>query len=153
MSSPFSTIEAFNSAAEGPTEGAIYTFASTPIINNIALLVAVGIFIWFIASTYTIHSHPSTMNKSLDRLSSFIVIGLLSLVAADLKPSARMDKRPEKTAQADMLGASRRAVPFGLLGLVSAGLSPLGRSKAQAKRRGRRINKKQLSRKARSRDY
>ena len=60
MSSPFSTIEEFNNVLDGPTEGAIYTFANSPVINIIALLVAVGIFIWFMVATYTTHADPSS---------------------------------------------------------------------------------------------
>ena len=59
MSSPFKTIEEFNAAADGPTEGAIYTFAHTPIVNALALLVSVGIFVWFIIKTYDTRSKPT----------------------------------------------------------------------------------------------
>ena len=129
MSSPFSTIEEFNSAMDGPTEGAIYTFADKPMLNNIALVVAAGLFIWFIIKTYathTAHAKPSSIDKSLNRLSSFIVISLLSFVVAD----HRSTSRPEQTAQSEQRGvlqSSRRAVPLGL-GMMSLRL-PTRRAK------------------------
>ena len=134
MSSPFSTIEEFNSAIDGPTEGAIYTFANAPVFNMIALLVAVGLFVWFIASAYT-HAKPPAVDRSLERLSSFIVIGLLSLVAADYPRSVRSEKATQ-AAVPTMMGASRRAAPMGLLGMVGiVGLPGLRRSKARPSRK------------------
>ncbi|MGB5914829.1 MAG: hypothetical protein WBG63_08185, partial [Phormidesmis sp.] len=62
MSSPFITIEEFNSATDGPTEGAIYTFANSPAINAIALVVAVGVFIWFLVATCMTHAQPPAVN-------------------------------------------------------------------------------------------
>jgi len=138
MSSPFSTIEAFNSAADGPTEGAIYTFANAPLINNIALLASVGIFCWFIISTYTAHAKPPAVDKSLDRLSSFIVIGLLSLLVAEHEPSARTEQAVQNTTQRKtqiaVAQSSMRAAPFGLLGMVSMGIPAFRRSKKRKER-------------------
>ncbi len=131
MSSPFSTVEEFNAAIDGPTEGAIYTFANTPIINHIALLVAVGIFIWFIVATYSTHVEPPTtaVNNSLNRLSSWIVIGLLSLVAADHRQAAR----PERTLQASPQSVqfSKRLAPWGLLGMMGTRLPTARRQKGK----------------------
>lgn len=138
MSSPFSTIEEFNGAADGPTEGAIYTFANTPIVNTLALLVAVGIFVWFIVATYSTHvsSPTTTVDKSLNRLSSFIVIGLLSLVAADHRQTARPEHTTQATAQPSVLQSSRRAVPFTLLGMMGIGLPTSRRQKRKRLARG-----------------
>mgnify|MGYP001043572039 CR=1 FL=1 len=145
MSSPFSTIEAFNSAADGPTEGAIYTFANAPLINNIALLASVGIFCWFIISTYTAHAKPPAVDKSLDRLSSFIVIGLLSLLAAEYKPSARTEQAVQNTTQSKtqiaVAQSSMRAAPFGLLGMVSMGIPAFRRSKKRKERYSRSLSR------------
>ncbi len=133
MSSPFSTIEEFNNAIDGPTEGAIYTFANAPAINMIALMVAAVIFIWFIIASYTTHTHdePPTVDRSLERLSSFIVIGLLSLVAADYSRTVHRDQTqasvPAKTAQ-----SARKAAPLGLLGMVGIGLPGLRRGKSRS---------------------
>ena len=139
MTSPFSTIEEFNAAADGPTGGAIYTFANTPIVNTLALLVAVGIFVWFIVATYSTHAAPpaAKLDKSLNHLSSFIVIGLLSLVAADYRqpaPTERADMAP----QARLSQASRRA-PLGLLGMVGVGLPTFRRTTKRRKRLARNL--------------
>lgn len=135
MSSPFATLEEFNAAIDGPTEGAIYTFAHTPAINNIALLVSVGLFIWFIVATYaTGHTLPS-VDKPLSRLSSFIVIGLLSLVAADQIQPTHYHRQSAQTAPKTRLAqSSRRIAPLALLGMVGIGL-PLRRGKSQRRKR------------------
>ena len=122
MPSPFSTLEEFNAAIDGPTGGAIYTFAHTPAINAIALIASVGIFIWFLVATYSTSHHLPSVDKSINRLSSFIVIGLLSLVAAD----QIRHRHPEPT-QAQETVPARAAAPLALLGMASIGL-PRGRS-------------------------
>ncbi|MEO1591812.1 MAG: hypothetical protein AAFU71_11040 [Cyanobacteria bacterium J06632_22] len=124
MSSPFSTLEEFNGAIDGPTGGAIYTFAGSPSINAIALLVSVGLFLWFMVKTYTT-AHPetpTTMDKSISHLSSFIVAGLLSLVAADqLQPPTGQEQVRRRTQRTTLIGAAQRA-PLALLGMVGIGL-------------------------------
>lgn len=140
MSSPFSTIEEFNGAIDGPTEGAIYTFANTPIINTLALLVAVGIFIWFIAATYSTHVEPpsATVDKSLNRLSTFIVVGLLSLVAADHRQAVRPDRTVQASLQTSVQSPRRsleQLAPFGLLGMLGIALPTRRRQKKQRRKR------------------
>lgn len=138
MSSPFSTLEEFNAAIDGPTGGAIYTFAHTPAINAIALLVSVGIFIWFIVATYATHHELPTIDNSLNRLSSFIVIGLLSLVAADQLQHTNQNKQSAQEAPKTRLAqSSRRAAPLALLGMAGIGL-PLRRGKSQRRKRSYR---------------
>lgn len=137
MSSPFSTIEEFNGVLDGPTEGAIYTFADKPMINNIALLVSVGVFLWFIIKTYATHTESSSIDNSLNRLSSFIVVGLLSLVAADYRTPTRLEMHNEAGNQQRVempIASYRRATPLGLLGMMSVGLPALGRRKARQRK-------------------
>lgn len=138
MSSPFSTIEEFNNAIDGPTEGAIYTFAQTPVINILALLVAVGLFIWFIVSTYKPHSPTSTVDKSLNHLSALFVVGLLSLVAADHRQQARTE-RSEEAPQASLSQSPRSQAPWGLLGMVGIGLPTFRRTTSRRKRLTRHL--------------
>jgi hypothetical protein len=137
MASPFSTLEEFNAAIDGPTGGAIYTFAHTPAINNIALLVCVGIFIWFIVATYSPGHHLPSVDKSINRLSSFIVIGLLSLVAADQIQKTHQPSQAE-SPKATLAQSSRRAAPLALLGMTGIGLPKLRRSKSQRRKRSYR---------------
>ncbi|MEO1387945.1 MAG: hypothetical protein AAFV85_11300 [Cyanobacteria bacterium J06634_6] len=140
MSSPFASIEEFNNALDGPTGGAIYTFADKPIFNNIALLASVGIFVWFIIKTYTTHAEPSSVDNSLNRLSSFIVIGLLSLVAADYRQTNRPEQSSQmQGAQTSTLQSSRKTLPLGLLGLASVGLPTLRRSKGRKRKSKSRL--------------
>ena len=149
MSSPFTTVEEFNNALDGPTEGAIYTFAQSPAINVIALLAAVGLFIWFIVATYSSHSHSSsTLDKSLNSLSTFIVVSLLSAVTAvgfGVNRPAQMERAYAEQdsrissvrSQSHASGVSRAgASALALLGMVSAGRSPLARV-ARRKRRSK----------------
>ncbi|MEL6128505.1 MAG: hypothetical protein AAFR24_13290 [Cyanobacteria bacterium J06627_3] len=139
MASPFSTLEEFNAAIDGPTGGAIYTFAHTPAINGIALLVSVGLFIWFIVATYsTTHELPS-VDKSLNRLSSFIVMGLLSLVAADqLQHTHQTRRSAQQATPSTVLAQSKRAAPLALLGMAGIGLPNLRRTKSQRRKRSYR---------------
>ena len=129
MTSPFSTLEEFNAAIYGPTGGAIYTFAHTPAINAIALVASVGIFIWFIVATYASNHELPSVDKPINRLSSFIVIGLLSLVAADQLQHTHQNKQAAQAAQTTKLAkSSRQAIPLALLGMTGIGL-PLSRGK------------------------
>ncbi|MEA5465842.1 hypothetical protein [Leptothoe sp. PORK10 BA2] len=139
MPSPFSTIEEFNGAVDGPTGGAIYTFAHTPAINAIALLVSVGLFFWFLFATYSKHHELPTVDKSLNRLSSFIVIGLLSWVAADqLQHTNQSRQSAEETPKTRLAESSRQALPLALLGMTGIGLPNLRRGKSQRRKRSYR---------------
>lgn len=122
MTSPFSTLEDFNAAIDGPTGGAIYTFAHTPAINAIALLFGVGIFIWFIVATYSTSDHLPAVDKSLNRLSSFIVIGLLSLVSAEQLQHNKTQPSVQEANTERLVRSSKRAIPLTLLGMLGVGL-------------------------------
>lgn len=123
MSSPFSTLEEFNAAIDGPTGGAIYTFANAPAINAIALIVSVGIFIWFMVATYAKHHDLPSVDKSINRLSSFLVFGLLSLVAADqLQHNHQNRKSAQEAPKTRLVRSSKRAAPLALLGMAGIGL-------------------------------
>ncbi|MEM9976615.1 MAG: hypothetical protein AAF808_03205 [Cyanobacteria bacterium P01_D01_bin.2] len=129
MTSPFSTLEEFNAAIDGPTGGAIYTFAHTPAINAIALVASVGIFVWFIVATYASNHELPSVDNSINRLSSFIVIGLLSLVAADQLQQTHQNRQSAQTAPKTRLArSSRRAAPLALLGMAGIGLPRRGKS-------------------------
>ena len=130
--SPFTTIEEFNGAADGPTEGALYTFAQNPTLNNVALLVAVGLFVWFIVSAYATHHEVPPIDKSLSRLSSFIIVGCLSLVAADHQSSSCPGK-PMRTEQAII--SHRSPSQLGFLSVLGLGLPTISRQKSKRRRR------------------
>jgi hypothetical protein len=139
MSSPFQTIDEFNGAIDGPTEGAIYTFANSPAINNIALLAAVALFIWFLVGTYSAHHSMPKLDKSLNSLSTAIVVGLLSLVAADFRQQAQevesARKHQSTIAASPRANLQQRTIPLGLLGMVGLGASPAGRLRHRRRHR------------------
>ena len=139
MSSPFSTIEEFNNVIDGPTEGAIYTFAGSPMINNIALVVAVGLFIWFIVKTYSPHAKTSSLDKSMNSLSSFIIVGLLSLVAIAHRQQGKTPAEPvlsNHSAQTKLVGqANTQKLSLGFMGAMNLGLPTFGYLKNRRKSR------------------
>lgn len=138
MSSPFSTLEEFNGAIDGPTGGAIYTFANAPMINNIALLASVGIFIWFIVKTYNTHAEPPAMDRSLSKLSTFIVVSLLSIVAVTQGKPSQVEPQNFAAASERLLPSSRRTVPLGVLGIAGVSMQT---AKTALSRRGRKRRK------------
>jgi hypothetical protein len=124
MSSPFSTFEEFEGAIDGPTEGAIYTFAHSPAVNAIALLICVGLFLWFLVRTFSTHYDVPAVDKSLNHLSALIVAGLLSLAGVEYRQTTQPHQPAE--VQASSLGQRQQALPtVGLLTLGLIGL-PMG---------------------------
>ncbi|MEA5448995.1 hypothetical protein VB780_10480 [Leptolyngbya sp. CCNP1308] len=121
MSSPFSTFEEFEGAIDGPTGGAIYTFANSPAINAIALLICVGIFLWFLVRTFSTHYEVPAVDQSLNHLSAFIVAGLLSLAGLEHRQTVHPSQPAEARAEAVSQRPSSKAA-LGLLGLVGIGL-------------------------------
>jgi hypothetical protein len=149
MSSPFSTVQEFNGAVDGPTEGAIYTFAQTPAINTIALLLSVGLFIWFMTKTYHSQTKPSSVDKSLNQLSTFIVVGLLSVIAAEQRYPAEAKRAaaqrvPHSAFYQQVSKASSSQAPLGLLGMVGAGA--FHQLSGQTSKRGMAQRRKRSSR-------
>lgn len=120
MSSPFATYEEFEGAIDGPMGGAIYTFAHTPTINVIALLIGVGLFVWFLARTFKSHYDLPIPEKALNHLSTFIVAGLLSLAGLEHRQSVQ-PQQPAPRAEAVAQRPTSKAT-LGLLGLVGVGL-------------------------------
>jgi len=141
MSSPFSTIEAFEGAIDGPTGGAIYTFAHVPAVNAIALIIAAGLFIWFLVSSFSTRYKETSAEQSFQNLTMLILAGLLSLMGVE--QSQNPSRTQAATQEATPMATSRPSirVPVGLLGLVglgSAGLRPTTRRQRRYYRRIRR---------------
>lgn len=136
MSSPFSTFEEFEGAIDGPTGGAIYTFADSPAINTIALLICVGLFLWFLVRTFSTHYNVPAVDKSLNHLSALIVAGLISLAGAEYRHGAQ----PHQPVEADPQAVTHRPgakSALGLLGLVGVGLPMRPQGSRASRRRGR----------------
>jgi hypothetical protein len=141
MSSPFSTIEEFEAAIDGPTGGAIYTFAHMPVVNAIALLIAVGLFIWFVICTFSTRYEESSGERSVQNLTMLILAGLLSLVGVEhpqnqTQTHATTHQMPQATAM-----RQSRQNPVGWLGLVGLGGARLRRSAHRKGRNRRRISR------------
>ncbi|MGB3312554.1 MAG: hypothetical protein WBG32_18315 [Nodosilinea sp.] len=135
MSSPFSTFEEFEGAIDGPTGGAIYTFANSPAVNAIALLICVGLFIWFLVRTFSTHYEVPAVDKSLHHLSALIVAGLLSLAGAEYRQNTQIHQSPEAQPQATVNQPSAKS-GLGILGLAGVGLPLRSRGAKASRRRG-----------------
>lgn len=134
--SPFSTLEEFNQAAAGPTEGAIYTFAQSPVIISIAIVVSALIFCWFIYTTFTVnHSSTEPETRSPVHYGVMIIAGLLSL-AGGLYSSQRQPQQ-EARAQPTTPAPQPKQTPVVLFGLTSLSALPTYRQFRRAQRRSR----------------
>ncbi|MGB3200451.1 MAG: hypothetical protein WBA99_06095 [Nodosilinea sp.] len=136
MSSPFSTFEEFEGAIDGPTGGAIYTFANSPAINTIALLICVGLFLWFLVRTFSTHYQVPAIDKSLNHLSAFIVAGLISLTGAEYRHGTRPHQPVEAVPQAVTHQSGAKSA-LGLLGLLGVGLPMRPQGFKASRRQGR----------------
>ncbi|MBE9110252.1 hypothetical protein IQ273_12605 [Nodosilinea sp. LEGE 07298] len=135
MSSPFSTFEEFEGAIDGPTGGAIYTFANSPAINTIALLICVGLFIWFLVRTFSTHYEVPAVDKSLNHLSALIVAGLVSLAGAEYRQTTQPHQSTETQPQATIHQPGAKSA-LGLLGLAGVGLPLRSRGSKASRRKG-----------------
>jgi hypothetical protein len=138
MSSPFSTIEEFEGAIDGETAGAIYTFAANPGVNAIALLICVGLFLWFMVSTFSTRYTPSSMDKSISHLSVLLVAGMLTLLGME---QPRPGSQSDPVAASSQVTSDRRPspVPVGLLGMLGLGLPTAAQKKGRYS--GRRLRR------------
>lgn len=135
MSSPFQTIEEFKQAADGPTEGAIYTFANNPGVIGVALLVAVLPLLWFIYASYTIKPDRPETHTSVN-LSVLIVAGLVSLFGSlnhGDSQSAR-EAALKRDSRTPISTNHRPLAPIALLGLAGGALPLFRRSRKKPQR-------------------
>lgn len=146
MSSPFTTLEEFNGAISGPTKGAIYTFANSTVINHIALLLSVGIFVWFIVRTYATRHHIPKIGRTLTHLSLFFVAGLLSSasVMSSQQPTSRKQVTQAKIQHG--ISCSRKlnrtiTVPTGFTGMLGMISFPFSKRSSTRRRQRRQKNK------------
>lgn len=142
MSSPFQTLDEFKQAADGPTEGAIYTFANNPGVIGVALVVCVLPLLWFIYASYTTKAESSESDSAMN-LSVLIVAGLASLFGSLSQGDSHTAKEAQLRRDRTTVSAHhRQAAPIALLGMASSAL-PLfrqGRKRLQ-RRKSRRISR------------
>jgi len=135
MSSPFQTLDEFKQAADGPTEGAIYTFANNPGIIGIALLVSVLPLLWFIYASYTIKPDRPETHTSVN-LSVLIVAGLVSLFGSlNHSDSQAAREAALKRGTGTTVSTNHRPLtPIALLGLAGGALPLFRRSRKKPQR-------------------
>lgn len=135
--SPFKTWEAFEGSVDGPTGGAIYTFADRPALIGILVVVAALVFLYFIYASFHI-SNGASSAKSPTALGMLLVAGAASAMASlyegFTEPTVRQTSRSEAVSQPTR--QSRKA-PLAMLGMT--GLA--GLSQRQRTSRRRRINR------------
>lgn len=141
MSSPFSTIEEFEGAIDGPTGGAIYTFAHVPAVNAIALVIAAGLFIWFLIATFSTRYEETAAERSFQNLTMLILAGFLSLAGVEQPQSPSPTQAASPEAQSIATARPVAPMPLGLLGMVGLGGAGLRQTARRQRRRQRRLNR------------
>lgn len=135
MSSPFQTLDEFKQAADGPTEGAIYTFANNPGMIGIALVVSILPLLWFIYASYTIKPNRPETHSSVN-LSVLIVAGLASLFGSlNQGDSHAVREATVKREGRTAVSANHRPLaPIAFLGLAGGALPLFRRSRKKSQR-------------------
>ncbi|MGD1928961.1 MAG: hypothetical protein ACFB12_08620 [Leptolyngbyaceae cyanobacterium] len=133
--SPFNGWAAFEGAIDGPTGGAIYTFADRPILIGIMIVVAALIFLYFIYASFHISSGRSTP-KSPPVLGLLLVAGAASAMTSLYegvmeREAVRQTARPGQSQVAEPTARKVPLAVFGMTGLV--GLT--GRQRPRKRRR------------------
>ncbi|TVQ16602.1 MAG: hypothetical protein EA367_19925 [Leptolyngbya sp. DLM2.Bin15] len=137
VASPFQTWAEFEGAMDGPTGGAIYTFADRPGINAIMLIVSALMFIYFLyASFHTkINDEPA---KSPTALGVLFLAGAVSLASAAY--DAYANRQPQEAFQRrstpEAIARQRSGSPvlFGLMGMT-AGLPKAFQTRSKRRRK------------------
>ncbi|MEO1620432.1 MAG: hypothetical protein AAFU53_05285, partial [Cyanobacteria bacterium J06632_3] len=97
------------------------------------------IFLWFMVKTYTTmpDEKPSSMERSLNHLSSFIVIGLLSFVGAEQLKQPSVTEQAQQIESRSRLANAAKHAPMALFGMMGLQL-PSGRKSKYRRRQYRR---------------
>ncbi len=118
--SPFATWEEFEGAIDGPTGGAIYTFADRPALLGIATVVAALVFIYFIYASFHIKS-GDTSAEPPHALGLLLVAGAASAMAS-LYEGVVDQKNPQqvsRSGEVSQVSKASRQLPAALLGMTS----------------------------------
>jgi len=139
MSSPFSTFEEFANA-----EGPIYTFANSPAIITIFLLLSLAITVYFFYASFGM---KQDMEKSVDvkALGLLLVAGLTTIAGTLFNPN--LQKQSEATqARSRLEQPNRGLASLGLLGMMGLGGANIRRTRRPASRRTRSGKRSHLTR-------
>lgn len=120
--SPFQSWEEFEGAIDGPTGGAIYTFADRPVLIGIMLVVAALIFLYFLYASFHISGGESTA-KSPSTLGLLLVAGAASAMASlyegfNEQNRVREAARPGEVTQVSETSRKLPAAMVGMMGMV-----------------------------------
>ncbi|MEM6425778.1 MAG: hypothetical protein AAGF66_18605 [Cyanobacteria bacterium P01_H01_bin.119] len=136
--SPFQTWEEFEGAIDGPTGGAIYTFADRPALIGIMVAVAALLFLYFIYASFHISSGESTA-KSPKMLGLLLVAGMASAMASLYEGVSEQNKvrQASRSGEVTQVAQTNRQLPAALFGMVGL----FGISKSKSSKRRRRLNR------------
>ncbi len=131
--SPFNTWEEFEGAIDGPTGGAIYTFADRPALIGIMVVVAALVFLYFLYAAFHISSGESKP-KSPTTLGLLLVAGAASAMASlyegvTEKTSVQQASRSGEVSQPTK---QSRKLPFAMIGMT--GLASVVKRKKASRR-------------------
>lgn len=133
--SPFQGWEAFEGAIEGPTAGAIYTFADRPVLIGIMIVVAALIFLYFIYASFHISSGRSTP-KSPPVLGLLLVAGAASAMTSLYEGVMEREagRQTARSVPSQVAAPTARKMPLAMFGLTGVvGLT--GRRRPRQRRR------------------
>lgn len=135
--SPFTTWEEFEGAIEGPTSGAIYTFADRPALVGIMVVVAALVFLYFIYASFHISSGESSA-KSPTVLGMLLVAGAASAMTSLYEGFTEQTvQQASRSGEISQPAKQSRKVPLAMLGMT--GLAGISQRKRVSRRR--RINR------------
>ncbi|MEM9008529.1 MAG: hypothetical protein AAGE59_34090 [Cyanobacteria bacterium P01_F01_bin.86] len=128
--SPFKTWEEFEGAIDGPTGGAIYTFADRPALIGIMVFVAALIFLYFIYASFHISSGHSSA-KTPPVLGMLLVAGAASAMASLYEgfTERKTVHQASRSSEVSQVAKPSQKMPAALLGVVGmVGVSKRKRS-------------------------
>lgn len=132
--SPFSTAEEFQGAIDGPTGGAIYTFADRPALIGIMVFLSALIFLYFLYVSFNIKEGHSTA-KAPHVLAALLLVGAASAMTSLYENVNNQDARRVANRYEMTQSRSSRALPAALLGMTGiAGMSKRKRARRKARR-------------------
>ncbi|MGF1499451.1 MAG: hypothetical protein ACFB8W_21890 [Elainellaceae cyanobacterium] len=133
--SPFSTWEEFEGAIDGPTGGAIYTFADRPALIGISIIVAALVFLYFIYAAFHIKSGHSSA-KSPPVLGLLLAAGVASAMASLYEGVVeRGTVRQASRSEMSQVARNNRKAPVALLGMTGlAGVTQRKRPRSGRRR-------------------
>lgn len=137
--SPFGTWEEFEGAIDGPTGGAIYTFADRPALIGVMVFVAALIFLYFLYVAFNVKNGHSTA-KSPQVLAILMLVGATSAMTSLYENVRSNDtRRVSDRYEVGQLTQSSRSESAALLGMIGmAGVSKRKRIHKVRQRRRRR---------------